>query len=91
MRDFLFSSEEVHGTYVGFASNAFCYSPSVNKPYFKVESQSDSFKCDKPASIVFHNIINVCAMKITSKVQTINYHKIVNLENWHAKQLQLSF
>lgn len=50
MRDFLFSSEEVHGTYVGFASNAFCYSPSVNKPYFKVESQSDSFKCDTSTS-----------------------------------------
>lgn len=47
LKDFLFNSLQVDGTYIGFDSGGFCYSPSVNKPYFKSLVTQENWKCDK--------------------------------------------
>ena len=47
LKDYLYPTEQIVSTYIGFASNSFCYSPTVSKSYFSPDKMKESWKCDK--------------------------------------------
>ena len=46
---YLFETEQIDASFIGFDSNAFCYSPSKDKPYFKPEKR-ENWKCAESQS-----------------------------------------
>ena len=45
LKDYLNQSETISGTYIGFESNSFCYSPTKPNNNIFTDLRKDTYKC----------------------------------------------